>query len=409
MVRRLTRIVNVGRYSCGGEPAPDSQRLPPFTVIVLSVLCASLPLTAAILPEDRADALYHRYDGGGVVIDGPSILARKQIGKHVSVVGNYYVDSITSASHDVVTQGSPYTEFRNEYRLGMDYLHENTSINLTYSNSEESDYIADTYSFSVSHVMFGDLTTVSLGFTRGQDEVRQNVGNDTFTRGFADHYKFRYGLSQILTGNLIISANMEMMTDEGFLNNPYRQVVTTKSLCNPALENCKSNVSENYPKTRTSNTVSLLGKYYLPYRATITAEYRTYADTWDIGANMFRIGYTQPIKTHWMLDFFYRAYSQNAASFYSEAIVTENLPLYMASDKEMSTMTSSTLGFGVSYEFGENGFWVFDKGSVNANYSRINFDYADFSDKQDPAESPTSGQPYSFTADVFRFFVSVWY
>ncbi len=63
-----------------------------------TTLTMSLPLLAAQLPEERADAMYHRYDGGGVTISGPSILARKQFGESISVSANYYVDAISSAS-----------------------------------------------------------------------------------------------------------------------------------------------------------------------------------------------------------------------------------------------------------------------------------------------------------------------
>ena len=58
---------------------------------------------AGVLPDDRSDILYHQYVGGGVEIDGPSILVRKSIGKSVSVAANYYVDMISSASIDVIT------------------------------------------------------------------------------------------------------------------------------------------------------------------------------------------------------------------------------------------------------------------------------------------------------------------
>ncbi len=81
---------------------------------------------AGTLPEDRADVLYHLYDGGGVEVDGPSILVRKKAGKSLSFVGNYYVDMVSSASIDVITTASPYTEERTQWSLGMDYLHGNT-------------------------------------------------------------------------------------------------------------------------------------------------------------------------------------------------------------------------------------------------------------------------------------------
>ena len=72
-----------------------------------------------MLPEERADTMYHYYSGDNVTIDGPSLLLRKNIKETVSVFGNYYVDSISSASIDVVTTGaSPYEEERQEYTRG---------------------------------------------------------------------------------------------------------------------------------------------------------------------------------------------------------------------------------------------------------------------------------------------------
>ena len=83
------------------------------------------------MPDDRTDVLYHLYEGGGIQIDGPSILVRKKVGKSVSFVSNYYVDMISSASIDVVTTASPYTEERTQWSLGMDYLRGNTTITPT--------------------------------------------------------------------------------------------------------------------------------------------------------------------------------------------------------------------------------------------------------------------------------------
>ena len=60
-----------------------------------------------MLPEDRADLLYHRYDGGGITIDGPSVLVRKKFGESFSATANYYVDVISSASIDVVLDRQP--------------------------------------------------------------------------------------------------------------------------------------------------------------------------------------------------------------------------------------------------------------------------------------------------------------
>src|SRR5690606_10720042 len=131
--RRLRLQLTPGRIEM---PATSTSR----TFIALCLMLAAQGAVGGVLPEDRTDVLYHLYDGGGVQIDGPSLLMRKQVAKNVSVVGNYYVDMVSSASIDVITTASPYTEEREQYSLGMDYLHGNTSMSLGYTSSVESDF-----------------------------------------------------------------------------------------------------------------------------------------------------------------------------------------------------------------------------------------------------------------------------
>ena len=124
---------------------------------VLLFLCQTG--AAGVLPDDRSDILYHQYDGGGVQIDGPSILVRKSVGKNISLAANYYVDMVSSASIDVITTASPYTEERTQYSLTMDYLRGNTTMSAGFTSSAESDFDASSYNLSIAQDMFGDLTT----------------------------------------------------------------------------------------------------------------------------------------------------------------------------------------------------------------------------------------------------------
>ena len=87
--------------------------------VLLGIYLASVSmLQGAVLPEDRADLLFHSYDGGGVSISGPSMLVRKSFASNFSASANYYVDKVSSASIDVVTTASPYTEERTQYSVG---------------------------------------------------------------------------------------------------------------------------------------------------------------------------------------------------------------------------------------------------------------------------------------------------
>jgi hypothetical protein len=375
------------------------QRIIFCCLVLIFTICRSA--VSGVLPEDRADLLYHRYDGGGVTIDGPSILVRKKIGKSVSVVGNYYIDMVSSASIDVITTASPYSEERKQYSLSMDYLRGNTTMTTGYTSSVESDFDAKTYSFGVSQDMFGDLTTLSLSYSYGDDVVGRS-DDPTFAR---DNTRQQYGvgLTQILTRNLITSVNMEVITDEGFLNNPYRSVRYADS-SNPI---GYSYEPELYPHTRTTSAVGLRARYYLPYRAALQAEYRWFGDTWDITSHTAGLSYVHPMGP-WTFTGKYRFYTQTGAHFFSDLFPRSEATNFRGRDKELSPLTSHTLGFAASYEFLEKGWNFIDKGSVTFSIDYLTVDYKDFRDLT--SNAPVGEEPlYSLKSNVYQLFFSFWY
>jgi hypothetical protein len=356
-------------------------------------------LQAAVLPEDRSDIMFHRYDGGGVEVDGPSILVRKSVGQSVSLSANYYVDSISCASVDVITSASPYTEERTETGLAVDYLYDKSMLSLSYTKSDESDYLAESVSFDVSHDMFGDLTTVSLGYSVGNDDIYNNT--DPTAEYSAHRQNFRLGLTQIMTKNHIMSLNWETITDEGFLRSPYRSV---RMLDGGSVQW----LSEVYPETRTSNALALNLKWYLPYRAALSMGVRRFHDTWGIDARQIEISYTHPFREDWIFDVHARAYQQDAADFYSDLFAGEMN--YMARDKELSPFKDLTLGVGVGYAFKPEKWQFIDHGSLNFELDHIRFDYTDFRDlTKEGSFTPGSEPLYSFSANVIKAYLSIWY
>ncbi len=367
--------------------------------------------TAAVLPEERADLLYHSYDGGGVEVTGPSLLVRKDLGQSYSLFANYYVDTVSSASVDVVTTASAYEEERTETSIGFDYLHDKTVMSLSHTTSEETDYEASSTHFNISQDVFGDLTTISLGYSSGDDEVYRNINTPSGRvrdPAFAEHVdrqQYRLGVSQIFTKNLIVSMNFESITDEGYLNNPYRSV----RYIDGGSPTGFSYESEVYPNTRSSDALAVRARYFLPYRAALYGEYRIYDDTWGIKANSYEIGYVHPFGEHWIFEARYRHYDQNAADFYSDLFPFSNAQNYLARDKELSTFSSSTIGFTVSYEIENAGWKVLDKLSFNFSLDHIDFEYEDFRDLRQLTGTPGTEPLYSFTANVIQLYVSIWY
>lgn len=372
-------------------------------VAALAVAFAA-PTKAGVLPEDRADIMYHSYSGDNVTIDGPSFLMRKKFLKNFSASANYYVDMVTSASIDVVTTASEYTEERTQFSGGIDYLRGKTMMSLGYSHSEENDYLAQNLSFTVSQDIFGDLTTVSMGYSYGWDEVGQST--DPTFEDQVRRQSYRLGVSQILTKSIIMGMSFETITDEGYLNNPYR---TVRYLDPTDLGRGYSYEQEVYPRTRTSNAGAVRLKYFLPYRAALHGEYRFHADTWGIDGHTGEIGYTHPTDSGFIFEVKYRHYTQTKADFFSDLFPRRQAQNFLARDKELSGLTSHTVRFGVTYEFAKGGWHFVDKGSVNLFYDFIRFDYDDFRDLRDTSFAPGTEPFFSFDADVIQAFVSFWF
>jgi len=375
---------------------------------ILAVLAlAGTAAHAAVLPEDRADLMYHRYSGGGLTVEGPSVLVRKSIGESLSATANYYVDAITSASVDVVVSGaSQYKENRQQKSLGLDYLRGKSMWSAFYMESSENDYKASTWSLGVSQDMFGDLTTVSFGYSQGRDRI-----GDSTDPSFSDEIErrnYRIGLTQVLTRNALLSLNFETVTEQGYLQNPYRAMRYVN------LSDTYTLAAETSPRTRTSNAGSVRLKHYLPWRASAEVQYRYYGDTWGLSAHTAGLEYTHPLKqsARWTLSGSYRFYKQNSADFFSDLFPFQDAQNFMARDKETSALTGHTLGFGAAYEFPVDFAPWLKRGTANLHVSRMMIDYAQFRDLRGlpPGTVPPGSEPlYKLNANVYQFFVSFWF
>lgn len=368
---------------------------------------ASVTANAQVLPQDRVDSLYHSYDGGGIEVSGPSVLVRKSVADSVSMTANYYVDSISSASVDVVASGaSRYAEERTQLSAGVDYLYDNSILSYSFTNSSENDYEAQTSNFAISQEMFGGLTTVALSY-----KVGNNVIMDSTNPLFRDNAKtqgYRVSLSQVLTKDMLLGTAYELITDQGFLNNPYRSV----RYLDGSVPLGYSPEPEVYPRSHTSNAIGFNLRYYLPYRASMYGGYRYYIDSWEIEAHTYELGYVHPYNEAWLFDFTYRFYSQTKASFYSDLFPGIDAQDFRARDKELSTFNDHSIGLGATYKLSRDQMGIFEKGSVNFSYSFFAFKYDDFRDvPYGQANNLQAGtEPlYEFNASVIRFYLSAWF
>ncbi len=376
----------------------------------LAALLLVRATVADVLPDDRADIFYSKYSGGGMDITGKSVLVRKKITEDLAVEANYFVDSVSGASVDVLSNASVIKDERKQKSGTVEYLHDKTTYSLSFINSTERDYISNTTHFSLSQDMFGDLTTLSLGWSRTRDQVGENNGTAFAPKvswlGHAESQSYDVGLSQILTKNLIGGLNLEVITDDGYLANPYRAILIAQPGSKPGY----FQASQVYPNTRTSTAIQGQAKYYLPYRAAITGSYRYFRDTWGIKANTYELDYTHPLGNIWILEGRLRYYKQGHADFYSDLFPFANSQNFMGRDQDLSTSKNTTVGAKVTYAFLPDGWKIFKRGTATFDVSRISFHYLDFRDPRSAQFASFGDYPlYHFDATVFQIYMSMFF
>jgi hypothetical protein len=340
---------------------------------------------AAPLPPDRAEAMYHRYQGGGLTTDGPAFLVRKSLADKISLTGQIYVDAVSNASVDVVTTASPYKERRNEFSLGLDYAVRDSNLTVGLSTSREPDYRADAISFDISTETYGGMTTVNLGFTRGADKVGQNNAIGFFDQ--AKHWQYRVGVTQILTPRWLASANLEAISDTGYLGNPYR-----------AARVFGAAVPENLPRTRSSRAINFRAIGDLGSRDAVRGSYRYFWDNWQVKAHTLEGGYSRYVGESFLFDAFLRYYKQDKASFYSDDAQSQTQ--FVTRNRQLGTYDGNTLGGKVTYS------WKKLPGQYEIKFNGalelLRYRYSDYTDLR-------TGSPYSLSATVLQLYVTANY
>jgi hypothetical protein len=390
---------------------------------VITALLLIRSTSADVLPDNRADVFYSKYSGGGMDITGYSATARAKITENFALEANYFIDKVSGASVDVgthqinvVSQASVIKDERKQKSGTIEYLHDKTTYTASYMTSVERDYVSDTASFSLSQSMFGDLTTLTLGFANTHNRVGQNFGSADLPKitwlGHSLSRSYSGGLSQILTKNLIAGVNLQVITDAGFLANPYRMI----RFVDPTQQIGYGLANQVYPDTHTSTAVQAQAKYYLPYRAAVTGSYRYFTDTWGVLGNTYELDYTHPIENKWIFEGRIRYYKQSAASFYSDLFPfggsqgsSQN---FTARDQNLAALDNTTIGAKVTYAFLPDGWQVFKRGTVTADVSRIRFNYLNFHDIKDfglPQYRPGQEPLYQFSAMVYQVYLSMYF
>lgn len=342
-------------------------------------------------PEDEASVGYNLYDGGGITVHGPALIVKKTVPGNLSVEAGARVDLVSSASIDVVTQASKYSEEREEYSFGLSKILGETSLTTRYTLSDESDYTSDNLSLSLAHDLLDKNVTLNLQVARSWDQVGRNddpaFGWEDFTRTV-----YAVGLTQSLSPRWLAQFNYEITADNGLINNPYRSARTLGGGATP----------ENYPDARTGQAWVVRSSFGFPgggsngtggISKTLQVDYRYYQDTFNVRSHTGKILYQHYLGVHWLIGGFYQFHTQGEASFYGDRLPTSQI--FKARDKELSKFSDHWFGGSIRFKPASRQWgWIKDP-YFKAGISFLIFNYDNFTD-------PRNGELYSQESNVLQ-------
>ena len=120
---------------------------------VIAALLLVRSTSADVLPDNRADVFWSKYSGGGMDITGYSATARAKVTENLALEANYFIDKVSGASIDVLSQASVIKDERKQKSGTIEYLRDKTTYTASYTSSVERDYISKTASISLSQDM----------------------------------------------------------------------------------------------------------------------------------------------------------------------------------------------------------------------------------------------------------------
>jgi hypothetical protein len=290
------------------------------------------------------------------------------------------VDGATGASRPARRQNETFEKNRGQIIIGAEQsLGATTTIALNAYRSQEMDYLSNAVVATFSQELFQRNTTITLKGQYNDDKVGELTSQGGIVNKNKNTITAAINITQILSQNTVLNLGYDFMQMEGFLSDPYRQVIT--------FDNGVQTIRrETHPDSRIRHAATTrISQFLEPIKASIIADYRYYFDDWDMNSHTFEGRMNKYIFDNFIIGFNYRYYSQSAAEFFNERYDFNNGQTddYFTADYKLSPFNSSTFGFNFRLLLRlwgkDNPAWEFlNKSSFDVMYLRYTNDL-DFS------------------------------
>jgi Protein of unknown function (DUF3570) len=193
------------------------------------------------------------------------------------------------------------------------------NVDLSYTNSE------------TKAILDHDSLVSIQNAPPGQIDILEDLGNAKYLHGNRQDWSSHLGLTQVLNKDALVSADISYTRSTGYMGNPYKGVAI--AFINPdrqlgaprdGYNSTVYTLLEQRPEVR--NQWNLGGRYvqYIePFDAALHFDYRFAVDDWGIKSHTFDVDWVQPLGAGWTVTPRIRYYSQDAASFYTPWLVSD--------------------------------------------------------------------------------------
>lgn len=285
-----------------------------------------------LLPESQAYNLsYQLYeeDDDRISVESWYVRGSADFGEVGSFRFQYLNDAISGASPTGALPGGvqPYYADIEDVRDGilgaLAHQFGDHRLEMELSYSKESDYVSRGIALSDTIELNEKNTTISFGANFLDDTVEVALLDDKSKRS----YDFFSGISQIIDKNTVVSANLTLGCNDGYLNDPYKVVQRTDIEKVPDGLGGTIDVPvvnlyrENRPDSRFRQVLQVEGRHYFdPARGALNAVMRLSNDDYGIFSQTVELEWRQEAGEKLQIVPFFRFYHQNEADFYVHSL-----------------------------------------------------------------------------------------
>ncbi|MCE9577728.1 MAG: DUF3570 domain-containing protein [Deltaproteobacteria bacterium] len=333
--------------------------------VAIAVLAIASGATARADGEITLRGVY--YKEHATRVEQPMVDGTFDAGDNATVDAHVLVDAITSASAGATADGSAFSERRWEAGLGYTRNLGAWRAGAAGRISTESDYDSWFASGRIARDLADKNTTIALGFGAGRDHITNAGAKGPFAPDISEHLVALMGtasLTQILSTNALASVTYDLGILDGYLENPYRTVITADGL-----------VGERVPQRRTRNAVAALVRNYFPStETTLIASYRYYRDGWGVHAHTPEVRVVQQAGDGLAFGAGFRYYRQTRASFWKPTYPSSDPAMepFLTDDPKLSAFTGATMTMRFEVEgsvFGFSGLLGAMRGEAIVEYA----------------------------------------